>query len=75
MYRQRIDFLYSEAVVLTRKAHTWVVDVFQPVLGPAHTTKLHRMSAHFLDEFHLRVNFTDGNSAYNEALHKAVKAA
>ena len=67
--------MYSEAVVLAKKAHAWVVEVFQPVLGPAHTTKLHRMSAHLLDEFRLRGNVGDGNSAYNEALHKAVKAA
>jgi len=67
--------LYSEAVVLAKKAHAWVVEVFQPVLGPAHTTKLHCMSAHLLDEFRLRGNVGDGNIAYNEALHKAVKAA
>jgi len=69
------DILYSEAVVLTKKAQAWVVEVFQPVLGPAHTTKLHRMSAHLLDEFPLRGIFGDGNSAYNEALHKTVKVA
>jgi len=32
------------------------------------------MSAHLLGEFHCRVNVTDSNSAYNEAVHKAVKA-
>ena len=52
-----------------------MVEVFQPVLGPAHTSKLHRMSAHLLDEFRLRGNVGDGNSEYNAALHKAVKAA
>jgi len=67
--------IYSEAVVLAEKAHAWVVDVFQPLLGPCHTTKLHRFSVHLLDEFRLRGNLHDGNSAYNEALHKHVKAA
>jgi len=67
--------LFSEAVVLAKKAHALVVEVFQPVLGPAHTTKLHCMTAHLLDEFRLRGNVGDGNSAYSEALHKAVKAA
>jgi len=33
------------------------------------------MSAHLLDEFRLRGIVTDGNSAYNEALRKAVKSA
>ena len=67
--------LYSEAVVLAKKAHAWVVEVFQLVLGPAHTTKLHRISAHLLDEFFLQGNVGDGNSAYIEALHKAVQVA
>lgn len=65
----------SEAAILASKAHSWVVDQFQSVLGPAHNTKLHRLSAHLLDEFRLRGNLFDGNSADNESLHKAVKAA
>lgn len=65
----------SEAAVLAQKAHEWVVDHFQPLLGPVHDTKLHRLSAHLLDEFRLRGNVFDGNSACNESLHKAVKAA
>lgn len=65
----------SEATVLGKKAHEWVVDMFQPVLGPKHNTKLHRLSAHLLDEFRLRGNLSDGNCALNESLHKAVKAA
>ena len=65
----------AEAEVLTTKAHKWVVDHYQPVLGPSHTTKLHRMAAHLLDEFRLRGNLYDGNTAYNETLHKAVKKA
>jgi len=64
----------SEAGFLARKAHTWVVSVFQPIMGPAHTRRLHRMSEHHLDEFGLRGIFTDGNSAYNGALHKAFEA-
>jgi len=67
--------LYSEAVVLANKAHAWVVEVIQPVLGPAHTTKLQRVSAHLLDVFRLPGNVGDGNSVYNEALHKAFKTA
>lgn len=65
----------TEAVVLAEKAHLWVVEYFQPLLGPSHTTKLHRLSDLLLEEFHLRGNLTDGNSACNESLHKAVKAS
>jgi len=57
--------LYSEAVVLAKKAHEWVINSFQPLLRPVHTTKLNRMSAHLLDEFGLRGNVGDGNAAYN----------
>lgn len=65
----------SEAAVLAHKAHEWVVDHFQPLLGPVHNTKLHRLSAHLMDEFLLRGNVFDGDSACNEFLQKAVKAA
>ena len=65
----------AEAEVLTTKAHKCVVDHYQPVLGPAHTTNLHRIAAHLLDEFRLRGNLYDGNTAYNEVLHKAEKKA
>jgi len=67
--------LYSEAVVLAKKAHAWVINSFQPLLRPVHTTKLNRMSAHLLDEFGLRGNVGDGNAAYNEMLHQFLKAA
>lgn len=67
-----------EATALARKAHEWVVDHFQPVLGPAHNTKLHRLSAHILDEFRLRGTHYDGGSAASQktsspttAVHKA----
>jgi len=65
----------AEAEVLTTKAYKWVVDHYQPVLGPSHTTKLHRMAAHLLDELRLRGNLYDGSAAYNETPHKAVKKA
>jgi len=65
----------AEAEMLTTKAHKWVVDHYQPVSGPSHMTKLHRMAAHLLDEFRLRGNLYDGITAYNETLHKAVKEA
>jgi len=63
----------AEAEVLTTKAHKCVVDHYKPILGPSHTTELHSMAAHLLDEFQLQGNLYDGNTAYNETLHKAVK--
>jgi len=49
--------------------------VFQPILGPSHTTKQHRLSVHKLDELCMKGNLHDGISAYNVALHKHEKAA
>ena len=43
--------------------HKWVEDHYQPVLGPSHTTKLHSIAVHLLDEFRLRGNLYDGNTA------------
>jgi len=62
-------------VVLAKKAHEWVINSFQPLLGPAHTNQLLRMSAHLLDEFRLQRSVGDGNVAYNEMLYQFVKAA
>jgi len=65
----------AEAAVLPTKAYKWVLDQYQAVLGPSHTTKLHRMAARLLDEFRLRCNLYDGNTAYNETPHKSMKKA
>mgnify|MGYP000170559481 CR=1 FL=1 len=65
----------SQAAAVAERARKWVIDYYQPLLGPSHTTKLHRLAVHLLDEFRLRANLFDGNTGYNEKLHKAVKAA
>jgi len=51
------------------------VEYYQPLLGPSHATKLHGLAVHLLDELRLRRNMYDGNTGFNEQLHKAVKAA
>jgi len=65
----------EDAEELTQKAYKWVVEHYQPVLGPSHMTKLHRFAGHLMDEFRLRGTPFDENTAYNETLHKAVKLA
>jgi len=65
----------SQAAAVPERARKWVIDYYQPLLGPSHTTKLDRLAVHFLDEFRLRANLFDGNTGYNEKLHKAAKAA
>jgi len=65
----------AKAVEVAERAQQWVVAFYQPLLGPSHTTKLHRLAAHLLDEFCLRVNLYDGNTGLNEKQHKAIKLA
>jgi len=65
----------AQAAEVAERAQKWVLDYYQPILGPSHTTKLHRLAVHLLYEFGLRGNLFDGNTGYNEELHKAVKAA
>ena len=64
-----------QAAAVAERERKWVIDYYQPLLGPSHTTKLDRLAVHFLDEFRLRANLFDGNTGYNEKLHKAAKAA
>jgi len=65
----------AQAAEVAERAQTCVLDYYQLKIGPSLTTKLHRLAVHLLYEFRLRGNFFDGNTGYNEELHKAVKAA
>ena len=65
----------APAAAVAERAQKWVINFYQPFLGPSHTTKLHRLAVHLLEEFRLRGNLFDGNTGYNATLHKAVKAA
>ncbi|GAB0496821.1 hypothetical protein MMPV_008142 [Pyropia vietnamensis] len=65
----------TEAKVLAVRAKDWVLEHYQPLLGPCHNTKLHRLAAHVMDEFRLRGNLYDGDTGLNESLHKRVKLA
>jgi len=65
----------AQAEAVAEWAQKWVIEYDQPLLGPSHTTKLHRLAVHLLDESPLRGNLFEGNTGYNETLHKAVKAA
>jgi len=65
----------SQAAAVAKRARKWVIDYYQLLLGLSHTAKLHCLAVHLLDEFRLRAHLLDGNTGYNEKLHKAVKAA
>jgi len=65
----------SQAAAVAERAREWVIDYYQPLLGPSNTTELHRLAVHLLDEFRLPANLFDGITGYNEKLYKAVQAA
>jgi len=65
----------SQAAAVAKRARKWVIDYYQLLLGLSHTAKLHCLAVHLLDEFRLRAHLLDGNTGYNEKMHKAVKAA
>jgi len=65
----------AQAAEVAERAQKWVLDLYQPILGPSHTTKLHRLAVHLLDEFRLQGNLFDGNTDCNEELRTAAKAA
>jgi len=56
----------AKAVEVAERAQQWVVAFYQPLLGPSHTTELHRLAAHLFDEFRLRGNLYGGNTGFNE---------
>jgi len=65
----------AHAAAVAERAQSWVMEYVQPLLGPSHTTKLHRPSVHLLEEFHLRANMYHCNTGFNEQLHMAEKEA
>jgi len=65
----------AQAAAVAERARKWVIDYYQPLLGPSHATELHRLAEHLLHEFRLRAILFGGNTGYNEKLHKAVRVA
>jgi len=41
----------AQAAAVAERGQKWVIDYYQPLLGPSHTTNLHRLAVHLLDEF------------------------
>ena len=65
----------AQAAAVDETARKWVIDYYQPLLGPSHAPKLHSLALNLLYEFRLRANLFSGNAGFNEKLEKAVKAA
>jgi len=54
----------AHAAEVAERAQKWVLDYYEPILGPSHTTKLHRLAVYLLEKFRLRGNLFDGNTGY-----------
>lgn len=51
-----------------------LVDTMQVLLGAVHSTKLHRLAYHLLQELRNRGNLWEGDTSVNESRHASVKA-
>jgi len=63
----------EEAEVLDGKATRFVNEFVTPLLGVLNTTKIHRLLRHMMDAVRCHGNLSNGNTASNEAQHKADK--
>lgn len=70
----------ADTVVITRKDAVYMAELaknlvksIQVLLGPVHTTKLHRLADHLLQELLNRGNLWEGDTSTNESQHGSVK--
>lgn len=62
----------STAVEIADAAHL-LGRMIQALLGPVHTTKLHRLMYHLLQELRFRGNLAEGDTSENESKHTSCK--
>ncbi|KAK1865695.1 hypothetical protein I4F81_008221 [Pyropia yezoensis] len=58
---------------LATQAQTFVLRYVTPILGPLHTTKVHKLLCHLLDAVRLHGNILNGDTSTNEQEHKEDK--
>lgn len=58
---------------VAERAQRFVTHYVTPILGPQHSTKVHKLLCHVLDAIRMHGNISNGNSGINEQLHKADK--
>lgn len=62
-----------EGEELATQAQTFVLRYVTPILGPLHTTKVHKLLCHLLDAVRLHGNILNGDTSTNEQEHKEDK--
>lgn len=55
------------------RAKRFVTLYVTPILGPQHSTKVHKLLRHVMDAIRMHGNINNGNSGVNERMHKEAK--
>jgi len=63
----------EEATALQKEAYQFVCHYVAVLFGPVHTTKMHALAFHLLDELLNRGNLIEADTSVNESLHRLAK--
>lgn len=63
----------QEAADLSKHAEEFVLHYMTPILGPTHTSKVHKLLRHVLSSIKMHGSLANGNTSGNEAHHKLDK--
>eukprot|EP00170_Pyropia_yezoensis_P000985 contig_4585_g988 len=55
------------------RAQCFVTQYLTPILGPQHSSKVHRLLCHVMDAIRMHGNINNGNAGINERMHKEDK--
>jgi len=67
-------FTDDSALALQKEAYDFVCRYVAVLFGPIHTTKMHALAFHLVDEIFNRGNLVEADTSVNEALHRLLKA-
>lgn len=65
-----VPMTLDEGKSISEQAAAFVTDFMTPILGPAHTPKVHKLLRHVLDAIRMHGNLRNGNTDKNESYHK-----
>lgn len=63
----------QEAQEIAKHAEGFVLNYMTPILGPLHTSKVHKLLRHVLDSILMHGHLKNGNTSSNESEHKIDK--
>lgn len=65
-----VPMTVDEGKSISEQDAGFVTDFLTPILGPAHTPKVHKLLRHVLDAIRMHGNLRNGNTDTNESYHK-----